>query len=79
MTCLGTIVRGRLSSLVKSQEFSTFEEYYKKMVDDTTGGGLLSLTERISTNHLSPEEVIDAILVKRDEKQNDEKPKQALN
>ncbi len=45
------LVRGRLNSLVKSQGFSTFEEYYKKIIDDTTGGSLLSLIDRISTNH----------------------------
>ncbi len=45
------LVRGRLNSLVKSQGFSTFEEYYKRIVDDTTGGGLLTLIDRISTNH----------------------------
>jgi chemotaxis protein methyltransferase CheR len=45
------LVRGRLNSLVKSQGFSSFEEYYASVVNDPTGGSLLSLIDRISTNH----------------------------
>jgi len=45
------LVRGRLHSQVKSMGFSTFEEYYKTVIEDTTGGNLLSLIDRISTNH----------------------------
>jgi chemotaxis protein methyltransferase CheR len=45
------LVRGRLNTLVKSQGFVNFEDYYNAVVDDRTEGSLLSLIDRISTNH----------------------------
>ena len=45
------LVRGRLNKLVKSLGFSNFGDYYKTVIDDTTGNSLLSLVDRISTNH----------------------------
>jgi chemotaxis protein methyltransferase CheR len=45
------LVRGRLNSLVKSLGFSSFEDYYNTVIDDPTGESLLSLIDRISTNH----------------------------
>jgi chemotaxis protein methyltransferase CheR len=45
------LVRGRLNSLVKSKGFSSFGDYYKTVVNDTTGNSLLSLIDKISTNH----------------------------
>ena len=45
------LVRGRLNSLVKSQGFANFEDYYNAVVNDRTESSLLSLIDRISTNH----------------------------
>jgi chemotaxis protein methyltransferase CheR len=45
------LVRGRLNSLIRSLGFTGFEDYYGAVTDDTTGAGLLSLIDRISTNH----------------------------
>ncbi len=45
------LVHGRLHKIVKSEGYSSFEEYYKAVVGDRTGNGLLALIDRISTNH----------------------------
>ncbi len=45
------LVRGRLNTLVKSLGFDNFSDYYGSVVNDPTGGSLLSLIDRISTNH----------------------------
>ncbi len=45
------LVRGRLNSLVKSQGFTDFKSYYQSVIEDKTEGSLLSLIDRISTNH----------------------------
>ena len=45
------LVRGRLHSLIKSLGFTSFKEYYDSVVSDSTGSSLLSLIDRISTNH----------------------------
>ncbi len=45
------LVRGRLNSLIKSKGFASFEDYYNAVVNDSTGVDLLSLIDRISTNH----------------------------
>ena len=37
--------------MVKSNGHSSFEEYYRTVVDDDSGGKLLELIDRISTNH----------------------------
>ncbi len=45
------LVRGRLNSLVKSLGHNSFEQYYEAVVHDRTEKSLLSLVDRISTNH----------------------------
>jgi chemotaxis protein methyltransferase CheR len=45
------LVKGRLNSLIKSLGCSSFEQYYRTVVEDKTGRRLLSLIDRISTNH----------------------------
>jgi len=45
------LVRGRLNSLVKSQGFTNFKSYYQSVIEDPTEDSLLSLIDRISTNH----------------------------
>jgi chemotaxis protein methyltransferase CheR len=45
------LVQGRLNSLVRSLGFPTFEAYYNSVLRDPTGGSLLALVDRISTNY----------------------------
>ena len=45
------LVRGRLHGLIRAQGFATFGEYYESVVGDETGGQLLTLVDRLSTNH----------------------------
>ncbi len=45
------LIRGRLNSLLKSKGFVSFEEYYEYVINDSSGSSLLSLIDRISTNH----------------------------
>jgi chemotaxis protein methyltransferase CheR len=45
------LVKGRLGSLMRSQGYSTFKEYLEALGCDESGSGLLSLVDRISTNH----------------------------
>lgn len=45
------LVRGRLNKLIKGLGFKSFEEYYDSVVGDTSGKGLISLIDKISTNH----------------------------
>jgi len=45
------LVRGRLNKLIKSLGFDTFGEYYESVINDKTGKGLISLIDKISTNH----------------------------
>lgn len=45
------LVRGRLNKLIKGQGFSSFDEYFDYVLDDTTGKSLISLIDKISTNH----------------------------
>ncbi len=45
------LVRGRLNKLIKGMGFSSFAEYYDSVVGDTTGKYLISLVDKISTNH----------------------------
>ncbi|NOY07357.1 MAG: chemotaxis protein CheR [Spirochaetes bacterium] len=45
------LVRGRLNSLIKSMGLTSFKAYYDTVINDSTGGSLLSLIDRISTNH----------------------------
>lgn len=46
-----TLVRGRLSSLFRSEGISGFEEYLRLLEADASGARLLDLVDRISTNH----------------------------
>jgi chemotaxis protein methyltransferase CheR len=45
------LVRGRLSSLLRSGGYANFGEYYKSISADQSGRSLLTLVDRISTNH----------------------------
>lgn len=45
------LVRGRLNKLIRGLGYTTFEEYYNAVVQDPTGKSLLSLVDKISTNH----------------------------
>ena len=45
------LVRGRLNSMVKAKGLSSFEELYREITEDSSGDGMLSLIDRISTNH----------------------------
>ena len=45
------LVRGRLNKLIKGMGFGSFAEYYDSVVNDQTGKGLISLVDKISTNH----------------------------
>jgi chemotaxis protein methyltransferase CheR len=45
------LVRGRLNRLIRSQGFGSFKEYYSAVVADQTGQSLLSMVDKISTNH----------------------------
>jgi chemotaxis protein methyltransferase CheR len=45
------LIKGRLNSMMRSEGFSTFEDLYESVVGDVSGRGLLSLIDRLSTNH----------------------------
>lgn len=45
------LVRGRLNKIIKSAGFTSFNDYYNAVVSDTTGRSILSMIDRISTNH----------------------------
>ncbi len=46
-----TLVKGRLNKLIRSKGFTSFREYYDYVIHDTTGAELLTLVDKISTNH----------------------------
>ncbi len=46
-----TLVKGRLNKLIRSKGFTSFREYYDYVVNDSTGAELLTLVDKISTNH----------------------------
>lgn len=46
-----TLVIGRLHKVLSELGFTTFTEYYKYLVSDTTGRALEVLIDKISTNH----------------------------
>ncbi len=46
-----TLVVERLQKVLRQGGFSSFKEYYYHVVQDTTGQALLTLMDRISTNH----------------------------
>lgn len=45
------LVRGRLNKLIKGLGYTSFDQYYTAVMEDRTGGQLLSLIDKISTNH----------------------------
>ena len=45
------LVRGRLNKLIKGLGYTSFDQYYNAVMEDRTGGQLLSLIDKISTNH----------------------------
>lgn len=45
------LVRGRLNKLIKSLKYESFNDYYRAVMDDTSGKSLLDMVDKISTNH----------------------------
>jgi chemotaxis protein methyltransferase CheR len=46
-----SLVIGRLNKLIKSLGLKSFNEYYETVINDSTNASLLSLVDKISTNH----------------------------
>ncbi len=46
-----TLIIGRLQSELKKRDFGNFQEYYEYVIKDKTGQALLTLIDKISTNH----------------------------
>ena len=46
-----TLVKGRLNKLIRERGYTSFSQYYKAVMEDTTGAELLGLVDKISTNH----------------------------
>ncbi len=46
-----SLVWGRLHKLLKNEGHSSFKDYYRAVINDKTNGSLLTLIDRISTNH----------------------------
>jgi chemotaxis protein methyltransferase CheR len=47
------LVSARLRKLVRSGGFTSFQDYYKSIVQDRTGQALLSMIDALATNHTS--------------------------
>jgi chemotaxis protein methyltransferase CheR len=45
------LIKGRLNSLMKFEGHSTFNSLYESVVNDESGKGMLSLIDRLTTNH----------------------------
>jgi chemotaxis protein methyltransferase CheR len=45
------LVKGRLNKLLKQLGFESFKSYYDYVINDKTGQSLLTLVDKISTNH----------------------------
>ncbi len=45
------LVRGRLNKLIRELGYTSFDQYYHSILEDTTGRSLLDLVDKISTNH----------------------------
>lgn len=45
------LVKGRLNKLIREKGYTSFSQYYKAVIDDTSGVELLGLVDKISTNH----------------------------
>ncbi|PKM95368.1 MAG: chemotaxis protein CheR [Firmicutes bacterium HGW-Firmicutes-1] len=46
-----TLVQGRLNNVVAQMGFNTFTEYYKYVVSDKSGDAVVTLVDKITTNH----------------------------
>ncbi len=46
-----SLVWGRLHTLLKNEGHSSFKDYYKAVISDKTNSSLLTLVDKISTNH----------------------------
>lgn len=46
-----TLVTGRLHSVLTDKNFKNFSEYYDYIVSDTTGDAVITLIDKITTNH----------------------------
>ncbi|MCT4621633.1 MAG: protein-glutamate O-methyltransferase CheR [Marinisporobacter sp.] len=46
-----SLVIGRLHQVLSSKKFKSFSEYYEYMVSDKTGEALVTLIDKITTNH----------------------------
>jgi chemotaxis protein methyltransferase CheR len=45
------LVKGRLNKLLRELGFTSFKKYYDFVIEDKTGQSLLTLVDKISTNH----------------------------
>jgi len=45
------LVRGRLNKLLRAQNYKSFNDYFEDVLADKTGKNLLTLIDKISTNH----------------------------
>ncbi len=48
-----SLLAGRLQKLLRRYNLTTFRDYYKYVVADTSGQALIELVDRVSTNHTS--------------------------
>ncbi len=46
-----TLVSGRLHNVLQQAGFTSFTEYYNHLVSDKTGNAVITLVDRITTNH----------------------------
>lgn len=46
-----SLVVGRLQKILKQNNFTSFQEYYDHVLSDSSGRALVTLVDRISTNH----------------------------
>ena len=46
-----TLVKGRLNKYIRQKGFTNFSSYYDSIIDDGSGKELLTLIDKISTNH----------------------------
>lgn len=46
-----TLISGRLNKVLRQNNFSSFKQYYDYLIADSSGQSLMTLIDRISTNH----------------------------
>jgi len=46
-----SLIVGRLQKILKQNNFKSFQDYYDYVTNDTSGQALITLVDRISTNH----------------------------